>query len=178
MAASHGHAVCSAYPPLLPHSSGTLPLLSPALRRAVLCCAVVSPCCRLCIWRLVRAIQQRPPPVELRRSLGPGFVSSRNPGGDIAYNRNNPPVAPSYLGAEVVAKWSARVPFNVLAGYCKELGLMQVSVVGGGEGGTQREREGERERGRERREGEREGGNEGHTHTHRERQRGGGWECV
>lgn len=126
------------YHPLLPHSPGTLLSLRPAPRLAVPCCAVVFPC-RLCIWRLVRAIQQRPPPVELRRTLGPGFVSSRNPGGDIAYNRNNPPVAPSYLGAEVVAKWAARVPFNVLAGYCTELGLVQVSG-GQGRGGVHGER--------------------------------------
>ena len=82
---------------------------------------------RLCIWRLVRSIIQRPPPIELRKSLGPGFVSSRGGGyGDAVYNRNNPPALPSYMTVETQTKWINRTQFNSLAQYCMEMGLVQV----------------------------------------------------
>lgn len=86
-------------------------------------------CRRLCVWRLVRGILQRPPPIELRKSLGPGPLTVRGGYGDAVYNRSNPPVMPSHLSADCQAKWMNRTAFNALAGYCMELGLVQ---VGGG----------------------------------------------
>lgn len=77
----------------------------------------------------MRGILQRPPPFDLRRSLGPSAVQARA-GGDAAYNRNNPPVAPSYLNQEVVSQWVNRSPFNSLSGYCMELGLVVVRQNG------------------------------------------------
>lgn len=41
---------------------------------------------RLCIWRLVRNILQRPPGFDNRLNLGPKAVAARC-GGDLAYNR-------------------------------------------------------------------------------------------
>jgi hypothetical protein len=91
--------------------------------------AAAADACRLCIWRLVRGILQRPPPIEVRKSLGPSFVSSRSYAGDMAYNRSNPPTAPSYLTAQVQSNWSQRCAFNNLVAYCEELGLLQVGAV-------------------------------------------------
>jgi hypothetical protein len=85
---------------------------------------------RLVIWRLVRRILQHPPPFELRCSLGPKFIAARA-GGDQAYNRSTFPPAPSYIAADVQGNFS-RVHARSLAGWCTELGLVRVLVVGGG----------------------------------------------
>lgn len=54
-------------------------------------------------------------------------MSGRGGGyGDVVYNRNNPPVMPTYLAADSQSKWLNRTQFSSLAGYCMELGLVQV----------------------------------------------------
>ena len=101
---------------------------------ATLLLSSVAVCTRLCVWRLVRAILQRPPPIELRKSLGPGPVTGRGGYGEAVYNRNNPPVMPSYLALDTQSKWVNRTAFNALAGYCMELGLVQVRASTQGRG--------------------------------------------